>query len=267
MQKKRKLPIYAVLSIAFLTFCSTGFLLAPNDPKALTLEAKLLSPCMSYPFGTDELGRCIFSRILMGGYVTLGMALCSAAIVAVAGTAAGLLLGHAGSGKRVVVDSAINAATAIPPIAYLVIFNGIWGNSIPTMMVALTASLILRMIKLVKTLTEIEMGKAYIMCMVSSGATKNGILFAHVLPNIAGEIVHFLCLSCAEMIVGISAFSFIGFTLGDEVIDWGSMLASARKLMGVKPSLLFYPSLFIFLSTVSFNMLGRLFQKENTDHA
>ena len=65
----------------------------------------------------------------------------------------------------------------------------------------------------------------------------------------------------------ISAFSFIGFTLGDEVIDWGSMLASARKLMGVKPSLLFYPSLFIFLSTVSFNMLGRLFQKENTDHA
>ena len=123
------------------------------------------------------------------------------------------------------------------------------------------------MVKLVKTLTEIEMGKAYIMCMVSSGATKNGILFAHVLPNIAGEIVHFLCLSCAEMIVGISAFSFIGFTLGDEVIDWGSMLASARKLMGVKPSLLFYPSLFIFLSTVSFNMLGRLFQKENTDHA
>lgn len=75
MQKKRKLPIYAVLSIAFLVFCSTGFLLAPNDPKALTLEAKLLSPCMSYPFGTDELGRCIFSRILMGGYVTLGMAL------------------------------------------------------------------------------------------------------------------------------------------------------------------------------------------------
>ena len=64
MQKKRKLPIYAVLSIAFLIFCSTGFLLAPNDPKALTLEAKLLSPCMSYPFGTDELGRCIFSRIL-----------------------------------------------------------------------------------------------------------------------------------------------------------------------------------------------------------
>lgn len=167
MQKKRKLPIYAVLSIAFLIFCSTGFLLAPNDPKALTLEAKLLSPCMSYPFGTDELGRCIFSRILMGGYVTLGMALCSAAIVAVAGTAAGLLLGHAGSGKRVVVDSAINAATAIPPIAYLVIFIGIWGNSIPTMMVALTASLILRMVKLVKTLTEIEMGKAYIMCMVS----------------------------------------------------------------------------------------------------
>lgn len=153
------------------------------------------------------------------------------------------------------------AATECP--YYLIIFIGIWGNSIPTMMVSLTASLILRMIKLVKTRTEMEMAKAYIMCAVSSGASRFRILLGHVLPNIGKEIVRFLCLSCAEMIMAISGFSFIGLTLGDDVIDWGSMLSSARSYLGMAPMLLFYPILFIFLSTLSFNILGKKLEKED----
>lgn len=131
------------------------------------------------------------------------------------------------------------------------------------MMVSLTASLILRMIKLVKTRTEMEMAKAYIMCAVSSGASRFRILLGHVLPNIGKEIVRFLCLSCAEMIMAISGFSFIGLTLGDDVIDWGSMLSSARSYLGMAPMLLFYPILFIFLSTLSFNILGKKLEKED----
>lgn len=108
------------------------------------------------------------------------------------------------------------------------------------MLVALTVSLILRMIKLVKTQTEVELGKAYVLCAVSSGASKNRVLFVHILPNIIRSLVHFLCLSCAEMIMNISAFSFIGLTLGDDVIDWGTMLSEGRSMLMVHPSLLFY---------------------------
>ena len=114
------------------------------------------------------------------------------------------------------------------------------------MLVALTVSLILRMIKLVKTQTEIELDKAYVLCAVSSGASRSRVLFVHILPNIIRPLVHFLCLSCAEMIMNISAFSFIGLTLGDDVID-------------------FLPILFIFLCTLAFNLLAK--QLEGGDAA
>lgn len=81
--------------------------------------------------------------------------------------------------KSLAFSSLLDAVTAIPPLAYLIIFVGIWGNSIPTMLVALTVSLILRMIKLVKTQTELELDKAYVLCAVSSGASRSRVLFVH----------------------------------------------------------------------------------------
>lgn len=126
-----------------------------------------------------------------------------------------------GRRRNILAESILNAVTAIPPVAYLIIFIGIWGNSIPTMLVALTASLVLRMIKLVKTLIEGEYDKAYIMCAIACGASKMRIMLVHILPNIIRDVVQFICLSCAEMIIAISGFSFIGLSLGDDVIDWG----------------------------------------------
>ena len=92
--------------------------------------------------------------------MTLGIVLLGGGIVLVLGTLIGLWLGRANAARSLVFSSLLDAVTAIPPLAYLIIFVGIWGNSIPTMLVALTVSLILRMIKLVKTQTEIELDKA-----------------------------------------------------------------------------------------------------------
>lgn len=255
---KRVLSIASViLPIIVIFFCLFGFLLAPNDPRMTDVSVKFLASCKEYPFGTDEMGRCVFSRVLWGGYVTVGIVIIGSVLVMIIGSIVGLLLGQGKSAKNVILDSILNAITAIPPIAYLIIFIGIWGNSIPTMLIALTASLILRLIKLVKTNTEIEMGKAYVMCAISSGASKAWVLYGHILPNIIREIVRFLCLSCAEMIMTISGFSFIGLTLGDDVIDWGSMLSSARNYLWMRPKLLLYPMIFIFMSSLCFNILGK----------
>lgn len=83
----------------------------------------------------------------------------------------------------------------------------------------------------------------------------------HILPNILCDIVQFSCLSCAEMIIAISGFSFIGLSLGDDVIDWGVMLSDTRALAGAHPSLLFYPMAFIFVSALCFNVLGKLLER------
>ena len=229
---------------------------------ATNIRGKYLSSSAEYPFGTDDFGRCEFSRILEGGKITLGIVLVGSAIVILLGIFFGILLAKTGRRRNILAESILNAVTAIPPVAYLIIFIGIWGNSIPTMLVALTASLVLRMIKLVKTLIEGEYDKAYIMCAIACGASKMRIMLVHILPNIIRDVVQFICLSCAEMIIAISGFSFIGLSLGDDVIDWGVMLSDARALAGTHPQLLFYPIFFIFISSLCFNYLGRLLEKE-----
>ena len=246
-----------LIPVFIIAFCFLGFLIAPNDPEAMDIVNKYAAPSVDFPLGTDQFGRCELSRLLYGGKVTLGIVLLGGSIVLVLGTLIRPMLGRANAAKSLAFSSLLDAVTAIPPLAYLIIFVGIWGNSIPTMLVALTVSLILRMIKLVKTQTELELDKAYVLCAVSSGASRSRVLFVHILPNIIRPLVHFLCLSCAEMIMNISAFSFIGLTLGDDVIDWGSMLSEGRSMLMTHPSLLFLPILFIFLCTLAFNLLAK----------
>ena len=226
--KKLHILFLSILPALVILFCFLGFLAAPNNPEEVVITQSFLTPCAEYPLGTDQYGRCVLSRILYGGYTTLGIVLMGSAIVMTVGILLGLLLGQGKAGRNVLFESILNAVTAIPPIAYLIIFISTWGNSVSTMVVALTVSLILRMIKLVKTKTELEYSKAYVLCAVSSGASHFRILLVHIL-----------------------------LSLGEGVIDWGSMVSEGRTSFGLAPGLVLYPMLFIFLCVLSFNLLGR----------
>lgn len=254
--------LYYVVPVLVLLGMTFGFLFEPNSPTKTDILNKYQPASVRFPFGTDDLGRCVFSRILEGGRVTLGIVLVGAAIVLVLGIALGMIFARTRS--SVLSDSVLNAVTAIPPIAYLIILIGIWGNSIPTMVVALTASLILRTVRLVMSLIETEYGKAYVKCAITCGASRMRILVVHILPLILRDVVQFLCLSCSDMVLAISGFSFIGLTLGADVIDWGSMLSSARRLSSMRPALLWWPILFIFVSSLCFNLLGRGLKRRDT---
>lgn len=177
------------------------------------------------------------------------------------GTLFGLLMGGMKKKQNIILESILNAVTAIPPIAYLIIFNAAWGNGVFTVLTAATVSLLLRLIKLVKTRTEIESGKAYVMCAVASGAARIHILFREILPNLIWDILRFMCLSCADLIVSIVGFSFIGLGLGDNVIDWGMMISDTHHYFMTYPKMTFYPVICIFLCTCSFYGLGKAIEK------
>ena len=147
------------------------------------------------------------------------------------------------------------------PVAYLIIFIAAWGNSVFTMVVAVSASLMLRVIKLVQTRTGIEQGKAYVMCAVASGARPRRILFVHILPNLVWDVLHFICLSCADMTLSIVSFSFIGLGMGDNVVDWGSMVSETHHYLLSYPGLTLYPVLMIVVCTMAFHTLGRWIER------
>lgn len=246
-----------ILCGVLILFCALGFLFAPNDPNLVDLSARLQGPSADYPLGTDTLGRCVLSRVLYGGRTTLGIVLFSALLILILGVPLGLLMGAVRKRSGFIGESLLNAATALPPIAYLIVFMGAWGSGAMTTMIAVALSLFLRIIKLVKAKTEFENGKAYVLCATASGASRRRILFVHILPNVLQDVVLFLCLSCADMIMMITSFSFLGLGLGDTVVDWGGMILEAQSVAMLRPELIFYPILFVFLCTVSFNVLGR----------
>ena len=254
----KKLSPYKIivlsLSILILLFCTFGFLFAPNDPEKMDLLSRLSPNSEKYPFGTDAMGRCVLSRLLYGGKTSLFIVIFTSCIVLIVGMPIGMLIGTTKNGFIATIgESILNAVTSMPPIAYLIVFIGAWGNSIFTMMIALTLSLVLRVIKLVKAQTSQEWNKAYVLCAVSSGASHLRILFFHILPNIIKESFIFLSLSCADMIVMITSFSFIGLTMGDGTIDWGSMIEEGQSVLMRRPDLIVYPMIFAFFATFAFN--------------
>ena len=245
------------LAVFILLFCTFGFLFAPNDPEKIDLILRLSPSSEQHPFGTDSMGRCVLSRILYGGQTSLFVVLFTSFIVLLVGMPVGMLMGTIKSGAITsVIESVLNAVTAMPPIAYLIVFIGAWGNSMFTMTIALTLSLVLRIVKLVKAQTEQEWNKAYVLCAISSGASELRVLVYHIFPNIIKESLIFLSLSCADMIVMITSFSFIGLTMGDNTIDWGSMIEEGQSMRMKRPDLIVYPMIFAFFATFAFNSLA-----------
>ena len=163
MSRTKHILSYSI-PIVILLFFLFGSFFAPHDPTATNIRGKYLSSSAEYPFGTDALGRCILSRILYGGWTTLGIVLGGSLIVFLLGNVIGMVTSRAVMKENALIDGLINAVTAIPPIAYLIVFIGAWGSGAKTTLVALTVSYILRYIKLVRTRTDMEMGKAYVMC-------------------------------------------------------------------------------------------------------
>jgi len=182
------------IPLLIVIFFFLGFLCAPNNPMEAHLLNRFASPSRGYPFGTDSLGRCIFSRLLYGGWTTLSIVLGGSLIIFLLGTAIGMVTSRGVIKENALIDGFINAVTAIPPIAYLIVFVGAWGSGAKTTLIALTISYILRYIKLVRTRTDMEIGKAYIMCAIASGSFRDNGRFADLQRacNILIEVMPFI---------------------------------------------------------------------------
>lgn len=130
MSRTKHILSYAIPIVILLFFLSGAFF-APHDPTAANIRKKYLSSSIEYPFGTDDFGRCEFSRILAAGKTTLGIVLVGSSIVIVSGIFFGILLARTGRRRNILAESILNAVTAIPPVAYLIIFIGIGETVFP----------------------------------------------------------------------------------------------------------------------------------------
>lgn len=256
LNKQRKALFILLIITILLPFALSALKL--NNPNQTDVMAKFQKASVKYPFGTDHLGRCEFSRLISAGKTTITIVVQASFIIFILGTGMGLILTALKNAPRIVLLSILNAINAIPPIVYLIIFIGAFGNGKRVVLFSLCISLTLRAIKYVYSLAKEELKKAYVISARCMGASKARLLFVHILPNIFINIIGFISLSCAEIIALISGFSYIGINLGDEIIDWGLMINEGRQVIHTAPKFVIFPTLIIVFYTFVFNKVSEI---------
>ncbi len=239
-----------LISAAFAPF------IAPNDPYEQHPRNSLQPPTAEYPMGTDNIGRCVLSRIIYGTRVSVLIGFSVVTLRAAIGIPLGLISGYYGGAVDSVIMRVTDTFIAFPGILLAIAIMAIWGQGITNVIVALTivgwtgfARLVRGEVLGLKEQEFVEAGRAI-------GLRDVRIMVKYLLPNILPIIVVYGTLLMATPIVAEAALSFLGVGTGPPLISWGRMLSEGRRYIRLAPWLATFPGLAITVTVLGVNLFG-----------
>src|SRR5215813_615232 len=256
--RKNKLALAGFLIVVALAFVAVfSPWLAPYDPAAQKLPERLEGPTWKHPFGNDELGRDILSRILLGTRVSMRVGATVVLLSVIAGVSIGGFAGYIGGKFDTVVTAlVINSLMAFPGILLAIALVAFLGPGIDRLIFALTsiswvgyARLARGQVLKVKTLEFVEGARAL-------GATNRRVFINHILPNIIQPVLIQASIGMAVAILSEASLSFLGLGIAPPTPSWGSMLNDARNHLFDAPHMIIFPSIALVMTVLSFNFLG-----------
>jgi peptide/nickel transport system permease protein len=232
-------------------------LLAPYDPVAQNLPARLLAPTASHWMGTDELGRDILSRIIFGTRVSMLVSVCVVFGAGIIGLAIGAVAGYFGGWfDRFVNIILINAFLSFPGILLAIAFAAFLGPGLDKVILALAVTGWAGYARLARAQILQAKEMEYVLAARSLGASHARILVRHLLPNILQPILVQATIAMAGAILAESTLSFLGVGVLAPMPSWGAMLNDARGHLFDAPHLVIFPALAVMTAVLAFNLLG-----------
>lgn len=251
-----RLILFLSLVIALLLAAVFAEWICPYDPNGQDLSIALQPPSPDHPFGTDRYGRDMLSRVIVGGQTSIFSALILVGIIAVGGTLLGLLCGYFGGALDAVIMRVSDICLAFPGLVFAMAVAAVLQGGIQNAVIALAAVSWPKYARLARSQTLTVKNLTYIQAAKLSGTSSLGILFRHILPNIAGPVLVTAMLDIGTMMMEIAALSFLGLGAQPPTAEWGSMMSSGRSMLQTYPWVVLTPGLGIFVSVVLFNLLG-----------
>ena len=225
------------------------------DPTALSPARRTREPSAQFWFGTDMLGRDIYSRVLYGTRVSLIVGFSVAALASAIGLAIGLVAGF----LRVldgVVMRIMDGLMSIPPILLAVALMALTRGSVGNVVMAITIAEIPRVARLVRGVVLSLREQPYVDGAVASGTRLPAIIWRHILPNTLAPLTVQATYVCASAMIIEAILSFIGAGTPPITPSWGNIMAEGRALWQVKPFIVFFPAVFLSLTVLAVNLLG-----------
>jgi peptide/nickel transport system permease protein len=225
------------------------------DPSALAPARRTRPPSAQFWFGTDMLGRDIYSRVLYGARVSLTVGFVVAILASVAGLVIGLISGFFRWVDGVVMRM-MDGLMSIPPILLAVALMALTRASVGNVVMAISIAEIPRVSRLVRGVVLSLREQLYVEAAVAAGTRTGMIILRHVLPNTLAPMTVQATYICASAMIVEAILSFIGAGTPPSVPSWGNIMAEGRALWQVKPYIVFFPAAFLSITVLAVNLLG-----------
>jgi len=225
------------------------------DPTAISPARRTRPPSELYWFGTDALGRDVYSRVLFGTRVSLTVGLSVAVLATITGLAIGLVSGFVRWADGVVMRI-MDGLMSIPPILLAIALMALTRGSVGNVIMAITVAEIPRVSRLVRGVVLSLREQPYVDAAVACGTRTPMIIFRHILPNTLAPMLVQATYVCASAMIVESILSFIGAGTPPTIPSWGNIMAEGRALWQVKPYIVFFPAAFLSVTVLAVNLVG-----------
>jgi len=225
------------------------------DPQAVSPIKRLKPPSADFWFGSDMLGRDVYSRVLYGTRVSLSVGIAVAIVSTLLGLAIGLVTGYI-RWLDAIVMRVMDGLMSIPPVLLAIALMALTRASIENVIAAITLAELPRVTRLVRSLVLTLREQPYVEAAAAAGTTLPKILVRHVLPNTVAPLLVQATFVCASAMITEAILSFIGAGTPPNVPSWGNIMAEARSLFQIAAYLIYFPGIFLSLTVLAVNLLG-----------
>ncbi|MDN3565255.1 ABC transporter permease [Paeniroseomonas aquatica] len=254
----RRNPTIAIgggLLLLMLLIAVFAPLLWTVDPTALAPARRTREPSAQYWFGSDMLGRDVYSRVLYGARVSLLVGFSVAFCASVVGLAIGMISGYVRWADSIIMRI-MDGMMSIPPILLAIALMALTRGSVQNVILAITVAEIPRVSRLVRGVVLSLREQPYVDAAVAAGTRTPRIILRHILPNTLAPITVQATYICAAAMITEAILSFIGAGTPPIIPSWGNIMAEGRALWQVKPYIVFFPAVFLSITVLAVNLLG-----------
>ncbi|MGL5052282.1 MAG: ABC transporter permease [Cetobacterium sp.] len=254
--KNKTILLCSLILIFFFTIGLFANIIAPHDPYLIDIEKKFLKASLIYPFGTDHLGRCFFSRIVYGLRSTILTSFIVSIISMFLGLIIGIGTGFSNKWIDMIITKFIDIFNSFPRIIFILIVISTFKASSFSLGLAIILTKWILYAKISRNLTKVIKEKEFILSSNLLGTNKFKIILFQILPNILPQIISIFTIDFGNVILSLAGYSFLGFGAKPPNAELGMMLNEGRTYIYNNPNLIFWPGLIISCFVLNLNILG-----------